>query len=58
MWEDSIVNEVRQARLAIERECDGDFHRIYERALKIQNEIAEKRAGEKKEQKEREPLAA
>lgn len=56
MWEDSIVGEVRQARLDIERECGGDFQRIYERALKIQQEIAEKRLD--KDKKETEFLAA
>ena len=35
MWEDPIVKEVREARLEIEKECGGDFHKIYERALKI-----------------------
>ena len=43
MWEDPIVKEVRQARLEIERECGGDFRKIYERALEIQKKIAEKR---------------
>ena len=44
MWEDLIVKEVRQARLEIEKECDGDFRKIYERALKIQKKLAKKRA--------------
>ena len=44
MWEDSIVKEVRQARLEIEKECGGDFHKIYERALKIQKKLAKERA--------------
>ncbi len=43
MWEDPIVKEVRQARLEIEQECGGDFHKIYERALEIQRKVAEKR---------------
>ena len=43
MWEDTIVKEVREARFEIERECDGDFHKIYERALKIQKKLAKKR---------------
>lgn len=42
MWEDPIVTEVRQARFEIERECASDFHKIYERALEIQKQIAEK----------------
>ncbi len=36
MWDDPIVNEVRRARLEIEKECDGDFDQIYERALEVQ----------------------
>ncbi len=43
MWEDPIVKEVRQARLEIERECDNDFRKIYERALEIQKKLEEKR---------------
>ncbi len=58
MWEDPIVKEVRQARLEIERECHGDFRKIYERALEIQKKITEKRASEKKVQDEKVPLAA
>ncbi len=42
MWEDPIVKEVRQARLEIEQECDNDFRKIYERALEIQKQFAEK----------------
>jgi hypothetical protein len=36
MWDDPIVNEVRRTRLEIEKECDGDFDQIYERALEVQ----------------------
>lgn len=36
MWDDPIVGEVRRARLEIEKECGGDFDRIYERALEVQ----------------------
>ena len=43
MWEDTIVKEVRDARLEIERECDGDFHKIYEHALMVQKKLAKKR---------------
>ncbi len=46
MWEDPIVKEVRQARLEIERECGGDFRKIYERALEIQKKVAEKRVSD------------
>ena len=46
MWEDSIVKEVRQARLEIEQECGGDFRKIYERALEIQKKVAEKRVSD------------
>ena len=58
MWEDPIVKEVREARMEIERECDGDFRKIYEYALKIQKEIVEERTSEKKAQNEKLPLAA
>ncbi len=44
MWEDSIVEEVRQARREIEQECDNDFRKIYERAAEIQKQVAQKRA--------------
>lgn len=46
MWEDPIVKEVRQARLAIEQECGGDFRKIYERALEIQKKAEEKRVSD------------
>ena len=59
MWEDPIVKEVRQARLEIEQECDGDFRKIYERALEIHKKAAaEKRVFDKKTQSERVPIAA
>ena len=54
MWEDPIVKEVRKARLEIEQECGGDFHKIYERALEIQKKAAAaKRVSDKKAQDER-----
>jgi hypothetical protein len=46
MWEDPIVKEVRQARVEIERECNNDFRKIYERALEIQKKLAEKRVSD------------
>jgi len=36
MRNDPIVDEVRRARLEIEKECEGDFARIYARALEVQ----------------------
>ncbi len=36
MWNDPIVEEVRQARLQIEAECDFDFEKIYARMLEAQ----------------------
>ena len=42
MWEDPIVNEVRRARLEIEKECEGDFDQIYNRALEVQKKSASK----------------
>ena len=42
MWQDPIVDEVRRARLEIEKECEDDFARIYERALAVQKKVAGK----------------
>ena len=36
MWQDPIVDEVRRARLEIEKECGEDFALIYARALDVQ----------------------
>ena len=36
MWNDPIIEEVRQARLQIEAECDFDIEKIYARGLAIQ----------------------
>ena len=58
MWEDPIVKEVRKVRLEIEQECDGDFHKIYERALEIQKKVAEKRVSDGKAQDEKLQLPA
>jgi hypothetical protein len=42
MWTDPIVAEVRRARLAIEKECDDAFARIYARAIDVQKKAAAK----------------
>ena len=42
MWNDPIVDEVRRARLEIEKECEGDFDHIYERALEVQKRTPSK----------------
>lgn len=42
MWQDPIVDEVRRVRLEIEKECEDDFGRIYERALDVQKKVAGK----------------
>jgi hypothetical protein len=42
MWDDPIVDEVRRARLEIEKECGGDFDQIYERALEVQKKTTSK----------------
>ena len=39
MWTDPIVEEVRKQRLKIEAECEDDFARIFEQAMKIQKKI-------------------
>lgn len=57
MWKDPIVEEVREARREIEQECNGDFRRIYERALEIQKKVAENQVSEKKAQNEEVLLA-
>ena len=36
MWNDPIVDEVRRARLEIEKECEDDFALIYKRAAEVQ----------------------
>lgn len=42
MWEDPIVNEVRRVRMEIEAECDGDFDKIYARAVEVQEQFADR----------------
>ena len=42
MWNDPIVDEVRRARLEIEKECEEDFALIYARALEVQKNAAAK----------------
>ena len=42
MQDDPIVNEVRRARLEIEKECQGDFAQIYEHALEVQKKVTGK----------------
>jgi hypothetical protein len=42
MWKDPIVDEVRRARLEIEKECEEDFAQIYERALAVQKKVTAK----------------
>lgn len=40
MWEDPIVNEVRQQRLAIEAEAGNDWEEIVARAIEAQRQFA------------------
>jgi hypothetical protein len=42
MWEDPIVIEVRRVRMEIEAEAEGDFDKIYARAVEIQNQFADR----------------
>ena len=42
MWKDPIVDEVRRARIEIEKECEEDFARIYARAIEVQKKAAAK----------------
>ena len=42
MWQDPIVDEVRRARIEIEKECEEDFARIYARALEVQKKATAK----------------
>jgi hypothetical protein len=42
MWNDPIVDDVRRARLDIEKECGEDFALIYARALEVQKNASAK----------------
>jgi hypothetical protein len=42
MWNDPIVDEVRRARLEIEKECEEDFALIYAHALEVQKNAGAK----------------
>jgi hypothetical protein len=42
MWNDPIVDEVRRARLEIEKECEDDFVLIYARAVDVQKNAGAK----------------
>ena len=42
MWKDPIVEEVRRARLEIEKECEDDFAQIYACALEVQKNAGAK----------------
>lgn len=42
MWNDPIVEEVRRARLEIEKECEEDFALIYARAVEVQKNAGAK----------------
>ena len=39
MWTDPIVEEVRKHRREIEKECDNDFDKIFERIKKREAQI-------------------
>jgi hypothetical protein len=36
MWKDPIVEKIHKIRLQIERECENDFEKIYDKALEVQ----------------------
>jgi hypothetical protein len=42
MWQDPIVDEVRRARIEIEKECEEDFALIYARAVEVQKKAPAK----------------
>jgi hypothetical protein len=42
MWQDPIVDEVRRARIEIEKECEEDFALIYARAVEVQKKTPAK----------------
>lgn len=44
MWKDPIVEEVRNARREIERECGNTFEGISEQAVKIQESVKDRLA--------------
>ena len=56
MWEDPIVKEVREARLEIEQECANDFDKIYQRALEIQKQVANRQVSRPLAKKEKESV--
>ena len=57
MWKDPIVDEVRRARIEIEKECEEDFAQIYARALAVQKKVTARLVSNPVE-KEREDQAA
>jgi hypothetical protein len=42
MWKDPIVAEVRHIRLELEKECGGDFGKIYALAVEAQKGIVDR----------------
>lgn len=40
MWKDPVVEELRKQRLKIETDCENDFHKIFEQAMKTQQKFA------------------
>jgi hypothetical protein len=39
MWKDPIVEELRKQRLKIEADCENDFQKIFEQAMKTQQKF-------------------
>ncbi|RKZ76771.1 MAG: hypothetical protein DRR16_30170 [Candidatus Parabeggiatoa sp. nov. 3] len=42
MRPDPIIEEIRQIRLAIESECQGDFNQIFAQAAKIEQQYKDR----------------
>jgi hypothetical protein len=40
MWQDPIVEEIRDIRRKIELECGNDFDEIFAQAIKLQKKLA------------------
>jgi len=40
MWEDPIVEKIREIRQKIESDCENDFDKLFEQAIQFQKKFA------------------
>lgn len=40
MWQDPIVQEIREIRKKIESDCENDFDKLFEQAIQFQKKFA------------------